>query len=121
MSEVNIDHDLYSRQIYALGQEAMQRIASSAVLISGMGGLGMEIAKNAILAGVKSVTIHDTRNCTMGDLSSCFYLNESSIGKNRALSCLNQLASLNDAASFSMLIESIPAAFSTISVSWSSV
>ena len=105
MSEVNIDQDLYSRQIYVLGQEAMQKLASSSVLISGMTGLGMEIAKNAILAGIKSVTIHDTRNCTMGDLASAFYLNESCIGKNRALSCLQQLTSLNDYVSVSAKTE----------------
>ena len=35
-----------------------------------MGGLGVEIAKNVILGGVKSVTIHDTKNTSYEDLSS---------------------------------------------------
>jgi len=48
----------------------MRRMASSDVLISGMGGLGIEIAKNVILGGVKSVTIHDETNCQISDLSS---------------------------------------------------
>jgi len=60
-----------------------------------MGGLGVEIAKNIILAGVKSVTIHDPSNTTVYDLSTQFYLNEQHIGQNRAKSCLNQLAELN--------------------------
>ena len=29
------------------------------ILISGMNGLGIEVAKNVILGGVKSVTLHD--------------------------------------------------------------
>jgi hypothetical protein len=39
----------YSRQIYVLGKEAMARMAESNVLICGLGGLGVEIAKNVCL------------------------------------------------------------------------
>jgi ubiquitin-activating enzyme E1 len=90
-----IDEGLYSRQLYVLGHEAMRRMAVTDVLISGIGGLGVEIAKNVILAGVKSVTLHDEQNCTLADLSSQFYLNESSIGKNRAEVSCDHLAELN--------------------------
>ena len=48
----------------------MRRLAHSDVLISGLGGLGVEIAKNVILGGVKSVTLHDEVSCTINDLSS---------------------------------------------------
>ena len=91
-----IDESLYSRQLFVLGIDAMKKITASSVLISGMGGLGVEVAKNIILAGIKSVTIHDTRNCELSDLASNFYLRESSIGKNRALESLAQLVSLNE-------------------------
>ena len=70
----DIDEGLYSRQLYVLGEEAMRRMAKSNVLISGMGGLGVEIAKNVVLAGVKSVTLHDVKNATIQDLSSQFFL-----------------------------------------------
>ena len=43
----------------ASGKEAMEKMQKSNVLISGMKGLGIEVAKNVCLAGVKSVTIHD--------------------------------------------------------------
>lgn len=95
-SEPVIDENLYSRQIYVLGVDAMKRLASSSVLISGLGGLGVEIAKNVILAGVNNVTIHDTRNCQINDLASNFYLHETDIGKNRALCSLDNLSSLNE-------------------------
>ncbi|XP_049873613.1 ubiquitin-like modifier-activating enzyme 1 [Pectinophora gossypiella] len=93
--EDEIDESLYSRQLYVLGHDAMRRMASSDVLISGLGGLGVEVAKNVILGGVKSVTLHDERTCTVADLSSQFYLSESVIGQNRALASCEQLSELN--------------------------
>lgn len=53
-----------------LGHEAMRRMQHSNVLISGMKGLGVEIAKNVVLGGVKSVTIHDEGIAEWADLSS---------------------------------------------------
>lgn len=91
----DIDESLYSRQLYVLGHEAMRRMANSSVLISGIGGLGVEIAKNVILAGVKSVTLHDQKECTLGDLSSQFYLTEQTLGKNRAEASCDHLSELN--------------------------
>lgn len=55
---------------YVLGHAAMRRMQSSNVLISGMKGLGVEIAKNVVLGGVKSVTIHDSGNASWTDLSA---------------------------------------------------
>ncbi|KAL0272207.1 UNVERIFIED_CONTAM: hypothetical protein PYX00_005273 [Menopon gallinae] len=95
-SSNEIDEGLYSRQLYVLGHDAMRRMAKSDVLISGLGGLGVEIAKNVILGGVKSVTLHDDTLCKISDLSSQFYLSESNIGQNRAEACRNQLAELNN-------------------------
>lgn len=76
-----IDEGLYSRQLYVLGHDAMRRMASSDVLISGLGGLGVEIAKNVILGGVKSVTLHDDAVCKLADLGSQFYLTEADVGE----------------------------------------
>ncbi|XP_007888470.2 ubiquitin-like modifier-activating enzyme 1 isoform X3 [Callorhinchus milii] len=95
METQEIDEGLYSRQLYVLGLDAMKRMKTSNVLISGMGGLGVEIAKNVILAGVKSVTIHDDREAEWSDLSSQFYLTEEDIGKNRAEVSVSCLADLN--------------------------
>lgn len=53
-----------------LGHDAMRQMATSDILISGLKGLGVEVAKNVILGGVKSVTLHDTENCELCDLSS---------------------------------------------------
>lgn len=48
----------------------MKRMQNSNVLISGMRGLGVEIAKNVILGGVRSVTVHDQGVAEWRDLSS---------------------------------------------------
>jgi len=48
----------------------MWKMQKSSILICGMGGLGAEIAKNVILAGVKSVTLFDQKNVTYEDLST---------------------------------------------------
>jgi ubiquitin-activating enzyme E1 len=48
----------------------MRKMAHSNVLISGMRGLGVEIAKNVVLGGVKSVAIHDPGKVAYGDLTS---------------------------------------------------
>lgn len=90
-----IDEGFYSRQLYVLGHEAMRRMGSASVLIAGMKGLGVEIAKDVILSGVKSVTVQDEGQTNWRDLSSQFFLKESHIGENRASSCVQQLAALN--------------------------
>ena len=87
---------LYSRQLFVLGVDAMKNLVCSSVLASDMGGSVVDIAKNIILVGIKSFTIHNTRNCEMSDLVSSLYLQESSIWKNRALESLSQLTSLDD-------------------------
>ncbi|KNZ80044.1 Ubiquitin-activating enzyme E1 1 [Termitomyces sp. J132] len=95
IDEAAIDEGLYSRQLYVLGHEAMKRMASSNVLIVGLRGLGVEIAKNIALAGVKSVTIFDPEPVTVQDLSSQFFLRIEDIGKSRAEATLPRLAELN--------------------------
>ena len=55
---------------YVLGHEAMKRLQTSSVLVSGLRGLGVEIAKNIILGGVKAVTLHDQGTAQWADLSS---------------------------------------------------
>ncbi|GFR86122.1 ubiquitin-like modifier-activating enzyme 1 [Elysia marginata] len=91
----DIDESLYSRQLYVLGHEAMRKMAHSNVLIAGMGGLGVEIAKNVVLGGVKSVTIQDTEATSWFDLSSQFFLREEDVGKNRAEVTTPRLSELN--------------------------
>ncbi|OMO82888.1 Ubiquitin/SUMO-activating enzyme E1 [Corchorus capsularis] len=102
-NHTEIDEDLHSRQLAVYGRETMRRLFASNILISGMQGLGVEIAKNLILAGVKSVTLHDEGVVELWDLSSNFVFSESDIGKNRALASVQKLQELNNAVVISTL------------------
>jgi ubiquitin-activating enzyme E1 len=93
--ENHVDESLYSRQLYVFGHEAQQRMAKSDILLLGLNGLGVEIAKNIILSGVKSVTLYDNTLTTISDLSSQFYLSEEMISIPRARATQPKLAELN--------------------------
>lgn len=90
-----IDESLYSRQLYVLGHEAMKRMGASHVLIVGLKGLGVEIAKNIALAGVKSLTLYDPAAVEIGDLSSQFFLTQADVGKPRHEVTVPKVAELN--------------------------
>ncbi|KAI9758247.1 MAG: E1 ubiquitin-activating protein [Candelina submexicana] len=90
-----IDESLYSRQLYVLGHEAMKRMGSSNVLVVGLKGLGVEIAKNISLAGVKSLTLYDPKPVSIADLSSQFFLHPEDVGKPRAAVSAPRVAELN--------------------------
>ncbi|OCL05995.1 E1 ubiquitin activating enzyme [Glonium stellatum] len=90
-----IDESLYSRQLYVLGHEAMKRMGSSNVLVAGLRGLGVEIAKNIALAGVKSLTLFDPKPAAIADLSSQFFLHPDDVGKPRASVTVPRVSELN--------------------------
>ena len=62
--------DRWSRYIGAMGIEAVAKQAESTILLSGLGGVGVEIAKNIVLAGCKQLILHDTQMPSFHDLSS---------------------------------------------------
>ncbi|XP_036618999.1 ubiquitin-like modifier-activating enzyme 6 [Trichosurus vulpecula] len=94
---MEIDDALYSRQRYVLGDSAMQKMARSHVFLSGMGGLGVEIAKNIVLAGIKALTVHDTKQCQAWDLGTNFFICEDDVvnRRNRAEAIIHRIAELN--------------------------
>jgi hypothetical protein len=80
----------------AIGKAALEKLQSNSVLVVGMKGLGLEIAKNIVLMGVKHLTIADNSHVQLRDLSSNFFLSESDVGKPRAASVRAKLQELND-------------------------
>eukprot|EP00161_Ancyromonas_sigmoides_P022554 TRINITY_DN68_c0_g1_i5.p1 TRINITY_DN68_c0_g1~~TRINITY_DN68_c0_g1_i5.p1 ORF type:complete len:1021 (-),score=561.75 TRINITY_DN68_c0_g1_i5:637-3699(-) len=90
-----IDESLQSRQLAVYGRHAMGKLSTSKVLISGLGGLGCEIAKNVILANVGAVTLQDHRDVAKADLASAFYATEEDVGRNRATAVSGRLRELN--------------------------
>nr|XP_058932777.1 ubiquitin-like modifier-activating enzyme 7 isoform X2 [Kogia breviceps] len=93
----SLDEELYSRQLYVLGLPAMERIQEAKVLLSGLQGLGAEVAKNLVLMGVGSLTLHDPHPTCWSDLSAQFFLSEQDLGRSRAEASQELLAKLNGA------------------------
>lgn len=81
--------DRWSRYIGAMGIEAVAKQAESTVFISGLGPLGVEIAKNIILAGCKELVLDDVCSPCAEDLDGQFFLEEKDISstKTRAQLC----------------------------------
>jgi ubiquitin-activating enzyme E1 len=89
-----------------MGLETLTKLIKLEVLIIGMRGLGVEVAKNLILAGPKSVTILDPTMVKIEDLSSNFFLQESHVGKqSRGEACVSQLGELNPSVNVSAIKE----------------
>ncbi|KAI6051732.1 ubiquitin-like modifier-activating enzyme 7 isoform X1 [Marmota monax] len=92
-----LDEEIYSRQLYVLGPLAMERIQKAKVLLSGLKGLGAEVAKNLVLMGIGSLTLHDPHPTCWSDLAAQVFLSENDLEKNRADASQKHLAQLNEA------------------------
>ncbi|CAG9332767.1 unnamed protein product [Blepharisma stoltei] len=95
---MNTDLNRYSRQIITHGLETQQKIFGLKVLISGLRGLGVEVAKNLLMTGVSTITLHDDTKITLNDLSSNFLIKESDIGGNRAEAIITKLSNYHPQA-----------------------
>jgi len=95
-----VDEKLYSRQLYVMGHEAQRRMMASKALLVGCSGLGAEVAKNCILAGIHSLVIVDPISPNTYDVGGNFYLKPEDVvtegnGISRAEICRPLLAELN--------------------------
>jgi ubiquitin-activating enzyme E1 len=79
-----------------MGIETIGKLMKLNVLIIGQRGLGVEVAKNLILAGPRSVTLYDPTTVSIGDLSANFFLQADDVDKKtRAEATIDQLKELN--------------------------
>eukprot|EP01128_Nolandella_sp_AFSM9_P005358 TRINITY_DN256_c0_g2_i1.p1 TRINITY_DN256_c0_g2~~TRINITY_DN256_c0_g2_i1.p1 ORF type:complete len:1063 (-),score=334.92 TRINITY_DN256_c0_g2_i1:80-3268(-) len=100
-ADLSYDNE-FSRLIGTLGKDALKRLQASKILLVGVGGLGIEIAKNIVLMGVASLTLHDTAPVAIEDLSAHFFLSPESVGKNRAEVSVARLTELNERVKISV-------------------
>lgn len=92
----DIDTNLYSRQIGTFGMEMMGKLIKLKVLIHGLRGVGVETAKNLILAGPNTVTLHDDNIVDLRDLASNFYLTTNDVNtRSRGEASVSKLQELN--------------------------
>ena len=73
--EENVMQDRWSRYIGAMGIDAVRKQAESKVLLLGLKPLGLEIAKNLTLSGLKQLSIVDDRALSFGS-SEHFYMSD---------------------------------------------
>jgi len=74
----------------------MGKLVKMRVLIVGMRGLGVETAKNLILAGPEAVDVFDDEITQVEDLGANFYLRDEHVGKTRRdAAVIDQLRELN--------------------------
>jgi len=86
--------------------ETMGKLIKMKVVIVGMRGLGIEIAKNLILAGPNSVMLYDPDMTRLNDLGANFYLEEKHVGKvSRAEAVRDKLNELNPYVKVSVITD----------------
>ena len=92
-----IDHDKWSRQIITYGIEITKILSKLKILIIGLRGYGVEIAKNIILSNPKQVSIIDPQICKINDLGSNYFLTKENVlnKARRDEACLTKLSELN--------------------------
>ena len=91
-----IDMSLYDRQVRTYGKEAVEKMASSSVLIYGLGGaLGTEVGKNLALGGIRNIYLFDSNQITKKDLETGYYYTEESMRTKRSHALKFKLQELN--------------------------
>ena len=90
-------NNYYSRQIGTYGIGTQTKIMEMNICLYGLRGVGIETAKNLILAGPKSLTIFDPNTVKINDLTSNYFLQEEDVknNKRRDEACLSSLSELN--------------------------
>lgn len=97
IEKADYDHNLYSRQEITYGAETMRKLVKLKVLVVGVTGVGVEVAKNVVLAGPARLGLCDFRASKAADRQWNFFLTEEKVAKqvSRAESVARELADMN--------------------------
>ncbi|XP_047385790.1 NEDD8-activating enzyme E1 regulatory subunit isoform X2 [Sciurus carolinensis] len=96
----------YDRQLRLWGDHGQEALESAHVCLINATATGTEILKNLVLPGIGSFTIVDGNQVSGEDAGNNFFLQRSSIGKNRAEAAMEFLQELNNDVSGSFVEES---------------
>jgi len=89
---------LYSRQQYVLGKDGMALLKKAKILIIGLNGVGVEISKCVVLAGIKEIylcDVMDGKKIEEKDLVTNYLVTSRDVGENRIDKVINELKILN--------------------------
>lgn len=92
----------FSRQNAALGAETTKYLGRMKLLVVGLRGCGVEVAKNCLLQGVSSLTIFDPTPCAVADAGSNFFIAVEDAGRPRDVVCRPRLQELNPDATIAV-------------------
>nr|XP_024651640.1 NEDD8-activating enzyme E1 regulatory subunit [Macaca nemestrina] len=95
----------YDRQLRLWGDHGQEALESAHVCLINATATGTEILKNLVLPGIGSFTIIDGNQVSGEDAGNNFFLQRSSIGKNRAEAAMEFLQELNSDVSGSFVEE----------------
>jgi molybdopterin/thiamine biosynthesis adenylyltransferase len=103
------DKQRYNRQIIlpSWGEQAQAVLKDSCVFIAGAGGLGSPVAFYLAAAGVGTLRICDSGEVEMSNLNRQILHGDGRIGKNKSLSAVETLRSVNPAVRVIPLTETI--------------
>lgn len=94
--EMNSDEKIrYDRQVRLWGKATQQQLQLTEVRVTGVASAAAEVAKNLVLAGVRSVVLDDEAAVGLNDLKTSFLLQGSAIGEKRGDASARRLQSLN--------------------------
>ncbi|XP_074226727.1 NEDD8-activating enzyme E1 regulatory subunit isoform X2 [Camelus bactrianus] len=96
----------YDRQLRLWGDHGQEALESAHVCLINATATGTEILKNLVLPGIGSFTVIDGNQVSGEDAGNNFFLQRSSIGKNRAQAAMEFLQELNNDVSGSFVEES---------------
>ena len=86
---------VYDRQIRLWGVEAQQRLRKARILLVGLSGLGNEVCKNILLAGIQHLTMLDDTILSKEECDLQFLSPHECAGKNKAEASLLRAKELN--------------------------
>ena len=105
-------NERYARQtmLPEIGEEGQRRLAASAVLIVGLGGLGSAVAPSLTGAGVGRLGLADPDTVSESNLPRQTLYTESQIGRPKPEAARERLAALSSATRFDLYPEGLTAA-----------
>ncbi|MCG8336019.1 MAG: HesA/MoeB/ThiF family protein [Proteobacteria bacterium] len=102
------EREIYSRQVFFLGEDLQKELKQKRVLVIGAGGLGSPILFYLAAAGVGNITICDFDTVELTNLNRQIIHNRNRIGQNKAQSAKKTLESFNDNINVHAVTDPLP-------------
>lgn len=104
-----MNNERYARQIILpeVGERGQERLAASAALIVGLGGLGCPVGLYLAGAGVGRLGLADNDAVSLSNLQRQTLYREADVGKPKALAACDRLAALNSEVAFEPIYEGL--------------